>query len=89
MIPNGNKIMTNLPSAPPPLSPSAAEVGQLVRDARKAQKMTQDQLAALTGTGRRVISEIENGKESVQIGKLLLILAALGIGLAFMQKWRK
>lgn len=54
-------------------------LGKLVRDTRKSQKLTQEQLAAATGVGVRFIRELEQGKESCHIGKVLLVLTMLGI----------
>jgi len=56
-------------------------LGKLIRNARKSQKLTQEQLAATTGVGVRFIRELEQGKESCHIGKVLLVLAMLGIGI--------
>lgn len=63
------------------------EIAQLIRRARKAQKMTQEELAGLTGTGCRFISDLEHGKESAQLGKTLLVLSALGIALSALYTW--
>ncbi len=68
--------------------PDASDLGHLIRDARKAQGLTQDELAGMTGTGRRFISELENGKETSQLGKVLLVLGALGIALYALSKWK-
>ena len=62
-------------------------IGSLVKETRKAQGLSQSDLAGISGTGRRIISEIENGKTSVSIGKLLLILKALGLTLLATNKW--
>lgn len=62
-------------------------LAQLVRRARKAQKMTQEELAGLTGTGCRFISDLEHGKETAQLGKTLLVLSALGIALSAVYTW--
>lgn len=68
--------------------PDANDLGKVIRDARKSQGLTQDQLAGMTGTGRRFISELENGKDTVQLGKVLLVLAALGIAIYALSKWK-
>jgi len=68
--------------------PDTNDLGHIIRDARKAQGLTQDQLAGMTGTGRRFISELENGKDTAQLGKVLLVLAALGIALYALSKWK-
>jgi len=54
-------------------------LGKLVRDKRKQDKLTQIELAELTGVGTRFLSELENGKSSVQLNKVLLVLAGLGL----------
>lgn len=51
----------------------------LIRNERKAQKLTQEQLAGLTGVGARFVRELEAGKESCQIGRALQVAASLGL----------
>ena len=63
------------------------DLGKIVRDARKAQKMSQDDLAGMAGTGRRFIVDLEKGKETVQFAKTLRVLATLGVGIAAIRKW--
>lgn len=63
------------------------EIGKLIRDTRKQQGLSQEDLAGISGTGRRFISDIENGKDNIQLGKLLLVIAALGLGLYIFNKW--
>ncbi|PSH61092.1 helix-turn-helix domain-containing protein [Phyllobacterium sophorae] len=53
--------------------------GLLIRAERKAQKLTQEQLAALTGVGVRFVRELEAGKDSCQIGRALQVAATLGL----------
>jgi y4mF family transcriptional regulator len=54
-------------------------LGALIRDERKAQGLTQEQLAGLTGVGVRFVRELETGKESCQLGRALQVIAALGL----------
>ena len=56
--------------------------GLLIRRERKAQKLTQEQLAGLTGVGVRFVRELEAGKESCQFGRALLVAAALGLSIS-------
>lgn len=65
------------------------DLGLVVRDARKAQGLSQDDLAGITGTGRRFIGDLEGGKPTAQLGKVLHVLSALGVALNATQKWRK
>ena len=54
-------------------------LGLLIRKERKAQSLTQEQLAGLTGVGVRFVRELEAGKESCQIGRALRVAASLGL----------
>jgi y4mF family transcriptional regulator len=60
---------------------STENIGQLVRKVRKALSVTQSDLALSAGTGLRFIIELEKGKSSCQIGKVLQVLQVLGIKL--------
>ena len=60
---------------------SAVELGSMIRERRKVLGYTQARVADLCGTGTRFISELENGKESIELGKALTVLSALGIDL--------
>lgn len=55
------------------------EIGDFVQKTRKAQGLTQLELARLTRVGRRFILELEAGKESIHFGKALNVMSALGI----------
>ena len=57
------------------------EIGRIVREARRAQGLRQDQLAGAAGVGVRFLVELEAGKATAQIGKALAVLAALGCNL--------
>ena len=56
-----------------------AQIGKLIRDTRKSIGVTQKDLALTSGTGIRFIIDLENGKETCEIGKALSILNTLGI----------
>lgn len=60
---------------------SIADLGRMVRDARKAMKMNQTEFAAHAGVGRRFVSEIESGKPSLEFDKVLACAAAAGVDL--------
>ena len=66
---------------------NAGDLGRVVREARKAQKLSQNDLAGMAGTGRRFIVDLEKGKETVQFGKVLRVLATLGVSVAAIRKW--
>lgn len=58
---------------------SVDDIGQLVRAHRKLQSATQADFAALCGVGVRFISELENGKPTIELGKALHVLKSLGL----------
>ena len=61
-------------------------LGQLMREARKSQGLTQEQLASISGTGRRFVLDLESGKESCHLDKTLRVLTMLGFELYLRQK---
>jgi HTH-type transcriptional regulator/antitoxin HipB len=65
------------------------EIGIFIKKTRKEQGLNQEELAGLSGTGRRFISDLENGKNNIQVGKLLLVISALGLSLYIFNKWFK
>lgn len=54
-------------------------IGEFVRKTRKTLKITQKDLALTSGTGLRFIIELEQGKPTCQVGKVLTVLRTLGI----------
>ncbi len=63
------------------------EIGALVRAERKAQGISQEQLAGVACTGTRFISDLENGKATIQVEKLLRVIEALGLGVYIFNRW--
>jgi DNA-binding XRE family transcriptional regulator len=62
-------------------------ISEMLKDARKEAKITQEQLAEKTGTKKSYISRIENGKGNIQLSTLIRLFE-LGlnkrIGLTFL-----
>ena len=56
-------------------------LGGLIRQERKNQGLTQEQLAALAGVGVRFVRELEHGKESCRIGLAFQVMTTLGLSL--------
>ncbi|WP_407965835.1 type II toxin-antitoxin system Y4mF family antitoxin [Bartonella sp. C271] len=54
-------------------------LGLIVKNTRKKQGLTQEQLAATSEVGVRFIRDLEKGKESCQVGKAIHVLAMLGL----------
>jgi len=58
---------------------SVLELGRLLHAHRKQQGITQADLAALSGVGVRFISDLENGKPSVELGRAIIVAEAVGL----------
>ncbi|MCU0862420.1 MAG: type II toxin-antitoxin system Y4mF family antitoxin [Planctomycetes bacterium] len=58
---------------------SLEQLGALIRATRKAQGMRQPDLAGACGTSVRFVVELERGKPTAQVGKVLHVLAMLGL----------
>lgn len=61
---------------------SVSDIGQMVRQRRKQLGMGLIETAAVCNVGVRFLSEFERGKLTVQLGKALEILHALGFEVA-------
>ena len=59
----------------------ATSFGLAIRNRRKERKLTQKQLAELTGLSSSFISDLENGKETVEMGKSFLLASMLGLNI--------
>ena len=75
---SGGHVAARIESAPPMIK-SIADLAPLIRKARKAMKMNQQQFADAAGVGRRFLSELENGKPSLEFDKVLACALAAGI----------
>lgn len=60
---------------------SVEDIGARVAQMRKARGYSQQSFADLAGVGRRFVSELESGKPTAEIGKILQVLTALGLDL--------
>jgi y4mF family transcriptional regulator len=58
---------------------SASDIGNAIALARKAQGLTQAELAKRAGVHQPKVSEIENGKATAHVGLVLRIVLALGL----------
>jgi transcriptional regulator with XRE-family HTH domain len=58
---------------------NARAIGKVVRASRKLQKIRQDDAAGSIGVSENFLGKIERGSESVQWGKLFLVLEGVGI----------
>ncbi len=53
-------------------------VGQRIQKIRRAKGLTQQQLAEMVGISTNYLSDVERGKSSARIDKLVAIINALG-----------
>lgn len=60
---------------------STKQLGAAIRARRKQLKVTQKDLAMTCGTGLRFVIDLEKGKPTCQVGKILQVLHALGLKL--------
>ncbi len=60
---------------------TAKDLGLIIRNERKRQGFTQKELAGLSNVGITFLSNLENGKETAEIGKALAVATMLGIDL--------
>ena len=58
---------------------TTAELGRAIRTRRKELGYTQAFLADYAGVSASFLSELENGKETIQAGKMMEIIALLGM----------
>ncbi len=54
------------------------QIGQFVRDRRKASGFNQRELGELAGVGRRFVSELEQAKPTVRMNSVNKVLAVFG-----------
>ena len=79
-LPSGNSALTGAAVH------SSTELGAIVRDQRKRLALRQLDVAGLGNTGNRFIVELENGKPTVQLQKVLDVMALLGLELVVRPK---
>ena len=58
---------------------TVADIGKLVRSKRKQLGVLQEGAAGLSGVGTKFLSQLENGKETAEIGRGLQVLKSMGL----------
>lgn len=61
---------------------SPLEIGQLIRSRREERGLTQAALGKQLGASRKWVMEMEGGKTTAEIGRVLQALAVLGVALS-------
>jgi y4mF family transcriptional regulator len=62
---------------------SPKDIGALVKKTRRQLKVTQEELAWSAGVGLRFVINLEQGKPTCQLGKVLAVLHTIGINIQF------
>lgn len=60
---------------------TAEDVGRVVRHKRKELGVLQEKVADLADVGTKFLSQLENGKKTAELGKVLQVLHSLGLEL--------
>ena len=60
---------------------NASQLAEIVRSERKRQKVSQIRLSQLADVGVRFVRDLEDGKETVRLDKVLAVLETLGIAI--------
>ena len=68
------------------MADTPAEFGALLRERRRALKLTQAQLAGAAGVSRKAVIEIENGKPTAQWQIALRLAQTLGLDVTLRQR---
>ena len=58
-----------------------SQLAEIVRRERKRQKVSQIRLSQLADVGVRFVRDLEDGKKTVQLNKVLAVLETLGIAI--------
>ena len=58
---------------------SVQDIGAIVRETRRAARLTQRELADAAGCGPRFISDLENGKPTAEFGLAIRVLNVLSL----------
>lgn len=58
---------------------NADELGKIIRNHRKNQQLTLETVSGLSNLSIRFLSELERGKETAELGKVIKALNKLGL----------
>ncbi|ACM20080.1 helix-turn-helix XRE domain protein [Geotalea daltonii FRC-32] len=58
---------------------TSRDIGRIIRMKRKEIGVRQETAAGMSGVGTKFLSQLENGKETAELGKTLQILRKLGL----------
>ena len=88
--------MARSPSANAPANPAASvhvrtsqELGEFIKQYRTSQNMLQADIVGLANTGNRFIVDLEKGKPTLQLQKVLDVLDLIGLEVIVRRKGSK
>jgi transcriptional regulator with XRE-family HTH domain len=58
---------------------TAGDLGKMMRAHRKSQHFTLEKISGLSHSSMRFLSEVERGKETAELGKVLDVLNKMGL----------
>lgn len=58
-----------------------ADFGKAVKSRRKELGYTQKDISEITGISASFLSDLENGKTTVELGKVLMVVSLLGLNI--------
>jgi len=58
---------------------SSQDIGRIIKLKRKEVGIKQDVAAGISGVGTKFLSQLENGKETAELGKTLQVLRKMGL----------
>ena len=64
----------------------AKTFGEAIRKKRKEQGLTQKTVSDMTGISCSFISDVENGKETVELGKAVFLANILGLDIEIISR---
>jgi HTH-type transcriptional regulator / antitoxin HipB len=65
---------------------TVADIGEVVQAVRRQQGLTQLDVGGLTGLGNRFMVDLEKGKPTIQMQKVLDVLSQLGLEVVIREK---
>lgn len=65
------------------------DLSNIIKGHRKSLKLTQAECASFCGVGLRFFSELENGKQSLHLGKVMQVLKMLGLKMQVLENEEK
>lgn len=65
---------------------SVSDIGLLVATIRKQQGLTQMDISGLAGVGGRFLVDLEKGKETIQMQKVMNVINLLGLEIIIKKK---